>query len=65
MLDSTVQNLAARTTCYLEFVHLYSVFLFTCVISETNEHVSTEFVSKEVYIKRFRASLIAVLITAV
>jgi hypothetical protein len=65
MLDSTVQNLVARATYYLEFVHLYSVFLFTCAISETNDHVSTEFVSKEVYIKRFRASLIAVPITAV
>jgi hypothetical protein len=65
MLDSTVQNLAARATCYLEFVHLYSVFLFTRIISETTEHVSTEFVSNGVYIKRFRVSLIAVLITAV
>jgi len=64
MLDSTVQNLAARANCYLEFVHPCSVFLFTCAISETTEHVSTELVSKDIYIKRFRASLIVVPIIA-
>jgi hypothetical protein len=65
MLDSIVQYLVARATCYLEFVHPCSVFLFTYVIFETNEHVSTEFVSKDVYVIRFRASLIVVPATAV
>ena len=50
MLGSTVQNSTARANCYLEFVHPCSVFLFTFAISENAEHVSTEFVSKEVYI---------------
>jgi hypothetical protein len=35
MLGSTVKNLVARATCYLEFVHPCSVFLFECAISET------------------------------
>jgi hypothetical protein len=65
MLGNTVQNLAARANCYLEFVLPCSGFLFTCANSETTEHVSTEFVSKKVYIKRFRACLIVVPITAV
>jgi hypothetical protein len=47
MLGSTVQNLAVRANCYPEFMLSCSVFLFTCAISETTEHVSTEFVSKE------------------
>jgi hypothetical protein len=64
MLGSTLQNLAARANCYLEFVLLCSVFLFKYAIFVTNEHVSTELISKEVYIKRFRASLIVVHITA-
>jgi len=64
MLESTVQNLAVWANCYLECVHPCSVFLFTCAISKTTEHVPTELVSKDIYIKLFRASLIVVPIIA-